>query len=293
LKDSSLEVVFWLPEAQCYVDLEGRAVRLPDENPQRAVTLVQREGQPLAAMIHDPALADEHELVQAVAAAARLGLENEQLETQVRKQLEDVRASRVRIVAAADAERRRVERDLHDGAQQRLVSLSLSLRLAQMQLGDHCDPELRAALTEASEQLQGALCELRELARGIHPAILTQQGLSAAVESLAEQTPIPLELALPSGRYPTPVETTAYFVVCEALANVTKYAKASRARIAIEQVDGQLIVQVVDDGAGGANPARGTGLSGLADRVAALGGQLRVISPEGAGTCVRAELPCR
>jgi signal transduction histidine kinase len=290
LKDPSVQLVFWLPEAEHYVDLEGRPVQLPSQDAQRAVTLVQREGQPLAAMIHDQALADECELVQAVAAAARLGLENERLQAEVRAQLEEVRTSRARIVAAADAERRRVERDLHDGAQQRLVSLSLSLSLTKMQL--ETSPELRAALDEASDELQRALSELRNLARGIHPAILTQQGLGAALESLAEQAPLPVTVVVPDKRYPTLVETTAYFMVCEALTNITKYAQASAARITMHQANDRLIVEITDDGIGGADPARGSGLRGLVDRVAALGGRLRVESPPGHGTCVRAELPC-
>ncbi|MGH8900359.1 MAG: histidine kinase [Egibacteraceae bacterium] len=292
LRDPSLEVVFWLADAECYVDSEGRAVRLPGEGSGRAVTLVQGEGRPLAAMIHDPALADERELVEAVAAAARLGLENDRLHAEVAAQLAEMRASRARIVEVSDAERRKVERDLHDGAQQRLVTLALSLRLAQMHLLPDADPKLRAALAAASEELQRALSELRQLAQGIHPAILTQQGLGAAVGSLAEQAPLPVEVAVPGRRYPAPVETTAYFVICEALTNITKYAQASMARVAIEQADGRLTVEVVDDGVGGADPARGSGLSGLADRVAALEGQLRVESPPGEGTRVRAELPC-
>jgi signal transduction histidine kinase len=292
LKDPSLQLVFWLPEAEHYVDLEGRPVQLPSQDAQRAVTLVQREGQPLAAMIHDQALADECELVQAVAAAARLGLENERLQAEVRAQLEEVRTSRARIVAAADAERRRVERNLHDGAQQRLVSLSLSLSLTKMQLETSPNPKLRAALDEASDELQRALSELRDLARGIHPAILTQQGLGAALESLAEQAPLPVTVVVPDKRYPTLIETTAYFMVCEALTNITKYAQASAARITIHQADDRLIVEITDDGIGGADPARGSGLRGLVDRVAALGGRLRVESPPGRGTCVRAELPC-
>jgi signal transduction histidine kinase len=230
--------------------------------------------------------------VEAVAAAARLGLENDRLHAEVRAQLEEVRTSRARIMAAADSARRRVERDLHDGAQQRLVTLALSLRLAQMQLRPDADSELRAVLAEASEELQRALSELRQLAQGIHPAILTQQGLGAAVESLAQQAPLPVEVVASDRRYPALVETTAYFVVCEALANVAKYAHASAAQVVIEEINGRLTVEVIDNGIGGADPARGSGLSGLADRVAVLEGRLRVESPPGRGTCVRAELPC-
>jgi signal transduction histidine kinase len=292
LKDPRLELAFWAPDSGEYVNLEGRSVQLPNDSSQRSVTLVEGQGQPLAALIHDPALADERELVQAVAAAVRLGLENERLHAQVRAQLEEVRASRFRIVEAADAERRRVERNLHDGAQQRLVSLSLTLRLAQTQLESAATPELQASLAQAAEELKLVLSELRELARGIHPEILTQQGLAGAVESLAQQAPVPVELALACQRYASMVETTAYFVICEALANVAKYAQASAAKVAIQQADEWLVVEINDDGVGGADPARGSGLSGLVDRVAALGGVLQVDSPLGRGTRVRAELPC-
>ncbi len=292
LRDPCLQLVFWLPDSGEYVNLDGQSVQLPKDSSHRAVTLVEGQGRPLAALIHDPALADERQLVQAVAAAARLGLENERLHAEVRAQLEEVCASRTRIVEAADAERRRVERNLHDGAQQRLVSLSLILRLAQAKLESAGSSELRASLAQASGELKLVLSELRELARGIHPEILTQQGLPGAVESLVQQAPVPVELAIACQRYPATVETTAYFVICEALANIAKYAQASAAKVAIRQADGRLIIEVSDDGVGGANPAPGSGLSGLADRVAALEGVLQVDSPLGRGTRVRAELPC-
>lgn len=292
LQDPSLQLVFWRPDTECYVDLEGSPVCLPKQGSQQAVTFIERDGEPLAAMIHDAALVDEQELVQGVAAAARLGLENEQLQAQVRAQLEEVRASRARIVEAGDAERRRVERNLHDGAQQRLVSLSLALRLAQAQLGPDANPTAQASLAQASKELQTALSELRELARGIHPAILTQQGLGAAVESLAQRAPLPVEVAVDCRRYPPAVEITAYFVVSEALTNIAKYAQATAATVTVKESSGSLIIDVTDDGIGGVDLAGGSGLWGLADRVAALSGVLRVDSPPGRGTRVRAELPC-
>lgn len=205
---------------------------------------------------------------------------------------DEVRASRIRIVETADAERRRVERNLHDGAQQRLVSLSLLLRLAQMRLGAQPNPELKATLGQASDELQGALTELRELARGLHPAILTQEGLGAAVQSLAEQAPLPVAVTVSPRRFSAAVEVTAYFIVCEALVNIAKYAQASAATVSIEYTDRRLSIEVADDGIGGADPDSGSGLGGLADRVAALGGELYVNSPTGGGTRVRAELPC-
>jgi len=213
--------------------------------------------------------------------------------TAERKQaINDARASRARIVKTADSERRRVERNLHDGAQQRLVSLSVLLSLAQTRLASQPDRELKTVLSQASDELQAALTELRELARGLHPVILTHQGLNAAVHSLAEQATLPVTVAIPDERFSAAVETTAYFVVCEALVNVTKHAHASAATVSINHADRRLSVQVTDDGIGGANLEAGSGLVGLADRVAALGGQLHINSPLGGGTRVCAELPC-
>jgi PAS domain S-box-containing protein len=200
-------------------------------------------------------------------------------------------ASRARIVEAGDAERRRLERNLHDGAQQRLVSLSLSLRLAQARLKSdvHAADEI---LSGASVELALALEELRELARGIHPAVLTDRGLGPALESLADRTPLPIRFAeLPADRLPAPIEAAAFYVVSEALANVTKYAEASSVDVRVAQENGYAIVEVADDGVGGADPGGGSGLRGLSDRVAALEGRLAIVSPPGAGTRIRAEIP--
>jgi len=204
---------------------------------------------------------------------------------------EQLTASRARIVQAGDAERRRLERNLHDGAQQRLVSLSLQLRIAESQLAE--DPAAAAALiAEASDELALGLEELRELARGLHPAILTDHGLMPAVEALATRATIPVDVnGLPPERLAEPIEAAAFYVVSEALANVAKYAAASHARVDLVRDDGLLVVEVADDGVGGANADGGTGLRGLADRVEALGGRLRVSSERGRGTTVRAELP--
>jgi PAS domain S-box-containing protein len=210
--------------------------------------------------------------------------------TERKRQQQELEASRQRIVAASDDARRKLERNLHDGAQQRLVSLSLSLRLAQTQLEKN--PAEAARLLEASRvELAQALEELRELARGIHPAVLTDRGLEAALEALASRAPLPVEIDGPDGDLPTPVETAAYYVVSEALANVTKYAQASSVKVTVARSNGYALVEVVDDGIGGADPSRGSGLSGLADRVASLSGRLAVDSPPGAGTRVRAEIP--
>jgi PAS domain S-box-containing protein len=207
---------------------------------------------------------------------------------------EELEASRMRILEASDAERRRLERNLHDGAQQRLVALSVGLRLAQAKIRDASD-EAEELLGVASEELSEALTELRELAQGIHPAVLTEQGLEAALEVLAARSPLPVELEvrLPE-RLPEPLEATAYYVVSEALANVVKHADADSARVHAERVDGLALVEVADDGVGGADPSGGgSGLGGLRDRVEALDGSLVVDSPPGRGTLVRAELPLR
>jgi len=211
--------------------------------------------------------------------------------TERKQQQEELEASRQRIVAAGDAARRKLERNLHDGAQQRLVSLSLSLRLAQNQVAK--SPVRAEELLEASrEELMQALEELRELARGIHPAVLTDRGLEAALEALAGRAALPVEIdCIPDVELPPPVEAAAYYVVSEALANITKYAGASAVKVSIGQVDDYALVEVVDDGVGGADPTRGSGLSGLSDRVASLNGKLVIDSPPGAGTRIRAEIP--
>ena len=287
LGDDTLTLAYWLPEQRRYVDAEGRTVVL-----EGAVTEIERDGAPVAAIVHDPALLEDRELVRTAGAAAALALENERLAAELRARYEDLQAASARLVAAGDAARRRIERDLHDGAQQRLVSLSVTLNLARKT----AEPGSRTAelLDSAVAELTAGLAELRELARGIHPAVLTERGLDPALQSLAARAPLPVTVtAALEGRLPPAVEAAAYFVVMEALTNVAKYSSASAAEVRIEQVNGAVVVDVQDDGIGGADPAAGTGLSGLADRVAALGGRLVVESPPGGGTVVRAELPAR
>ena len=213
------------------------------------------------------------------------------LNDELHARVAELAASRARIVTAGDVERRRLERNLHDGAQQRLVALSFSLRLALTTLDS--DPAgTRAALADANDELALALEELRELARGLHPAILTDRGLRAAVEVLAARVPIPVEIAeIPDERLPEPIEAAAYYLIAEALTNVTKYAQASAVHVRVAASDGSVVVEVSDDGVGGADPTTGSGLRGLADRVEALGGSLEVASPAGAGTSLRAEIP--
>ena len=248
-------------------------------------------GRRVAAIVCDAAIYDENQMVKSAGAAVALALENERLNAELRARVEELRASRTRIVEAGLGERRRLERDLHDGAQQRLVALRLSLRLAR----DHAlrDPEGGAALIdEAMAELDAALAELRELARGIHPAVLTDRGLEPALDALASRAPLPVEVKSAAADLPPAVESAAYFVVAEALTNVAKYASASRAEVSVARVNGHALVEVHDDGVGGADPGRGSGLAGLADRVAALDGRLDVDSPPGAGTTVRAAIPC-
>jgi signal transduction histidine kinase len=293
LHDPTVELAYWLPERQAFVDAAGRPVELPAPGGGRSVTVLRHGGDPVAALLHDPVLDDDPQLVRAVAATARLAVENQRLQAEVRAQLEEVRASRARIVAFGDAERRRVERNLHDGAQQRLVNLSLALGIARAQLGAGATgQDLAAALDEAAAELRLALAELRELAHGIHPVVLSEAGLGPALAGLAERSPVPVTVAaVPPGRFPSAVEEAAYYVACEALANAAKHARASAVSVSARRCDRGLVVEVGDDGVGGADPD-GSGLRGLADRVAALDGRLEVRSRAGEGTWVTAELPC-
>jgi signal transduction histidine kinase len=291
LGDPTLELALWLPERVSYADGHGRPLALPAPGSDRAVTIVGLIEAPVAALIHDPVLLERPALLKSAGAAAHLALENERLQAELRAQLAELRASRARIVTAGDEERRRLERNLHDGAQQRLLSLGLALQLVRAELG----PDANGAATllgEAEEELGAALAELRELAQGIHPVVLTEHGLGPAVSTLAARAPLPVEIeALPGERLPGPVEAAAYFVVSEAFANVVKHARASSVRVSAACRDGTLVVEVADDGVGGADARAGSGLAGLADRVQALDGDVTVESAPGRGTRVRAELP--
>jgi signal transduction histidine kinase len=291
LGDPSLELAYWLPERQRWVDAAGEPFVLPSVDPGRACTPVEHAGARVAMLVHAASVADERELVQGVGAAAALALENERLDAELRASVQELRASRVRIVESADAARRRIERDLHDGAQQQLVTLALALRAARSRL--ERDPkEAGALLDAAAHDLDAAIRELRELARGIHPAVLSDRGLRAALEALAQRAPLPVELeAVPAERLPPSLEAASYFVVAEAITNVVRYAHATHARVLVVREGDRILVEVGDDGVGGADPANGTGLRGLADRVAALDGRLGVESAPGRGTTVRAVLP--
>jgi signal transduction histidine kinase len=289
--DPALELVYWLPELGSYVDVGGREVELPGPDSGRATTPIDRDGVRVAAIVHDPSLNSEPELLGAVTAAASIALENSRLSVELHARLDDLRASRTRVVEAAQSERQRLERNLHDGAQQRLVAMSLELTLLEQRFAH--DVEAQRAVDQVRHELSESLAELRELARGIHPAVVTGHGLAVALESVAARSPVPVRLDVRlDERVPEAVEIAAYYLVTESLTNVIKYAEASAASVMVSRRDGELVVEVVDDGVGGADEEAGSGLRGLADRVEALDGRLRVWSPRGGGTRVRAEIPC-
>jgi signal transduction histidine kinase len=294
LRDPSLEVLYWVPEEESYVSTAGQLVPdVPEQDTADRLVVPVRasDGGRLALVLADTSLRRHGRPVSGAVSAAGLALENARLQAGIRAQLEQVRASRARIVEAGLAERRRLERDLHDGAQQRLVALSLELGMLEAKLGD--DPDARRALGQARGELSRSLEELRELARGIHPAVLTGHGLEVALDGLATRAPVPVRLRVDvAGELPEAVEVAAYFLVSESLTNVAKYAHASTASVDVVRANGDIVIDVADDGVGGADAAAGSGLRGLADRVEALGGRLRVTSPAGDGTRLHAEIPC-
>jgi signal transduction histidine kinase len=288
LGDRSLELGYWLDDERGYVDDAGRPFALPAPGAHRAVSPIESDGRRVAVLVHDQALLDEPALVEAVAAAARIAVANVRLQAQVRVRAEELAASRRRILEAADAQRRQLERELHDGAQQRLAAVSRHVTSLAREVGAGRAREL---VDDVQHQLAAARSELHELANGIHPAALTSGGLAAALPELAARAPIPVALDVPAARFPIAVEAAAYFVCAEALTNIAKYAGASRASVDIREGGGRLVVVIVDDGVGGADAARGSGLRGLADRVESLGGRLAVQSPAGSGTRLAAEIP--
>ncbi|HEY4096460.1 MAG TPA: sensor domain-containing protein [Baekduia sp.] len=290
LGDHSVAIAYWLPDREMFVDEAGQRVELPDPASGRSWTAVEQDGRPVAAIVHDAALETTSELVQAAAAAAGLAIDNERLKADLRARVEELRVSRLRIVEATDAARRRIERDLHDGAQQQLVALALELRILRGRAGERTD--LLPLVDGLSERLSSALAELRELARGIHPTILSDQGLAPAIGALAGRTPVAVEVVVEvPQRLSEPVEAAAYFVVAEALTNVVKYAQASCVDVAVRQENGAVLVDVADDGVGGVDVAAGSGLRGLQDRLAAVDGELAIDSPVGAGTRLSARIP--
>jgi signal transduction histidine kinase len=288
LGDPTLEVGYWLPDRAGFVDFEGRPRMLPDPDSDRAVTLVEVDRRPVAALIHDPAIFDDPGLRAAVSSAAQLAAANVRLQAEVRAQVDELRASRRRILEARDEERKRLERRLREGVEQGLAGLAE--QIGSLRVAAHSEATTDR-IDQIEVQLARTLDELRQLAHGLHPRVLAEAGLTETLASLALQAPIPISVDAPAARLPAQIEAASYFLCSEALANVEKYAAASRVSITITSDDGRARVEIADDGLGGADPSRGTGLRGLADRIEALGGTFRVESSPGMGTRLTAEFP--
>jgi signal transduction histidine kinase len=288
--DSRLELLVFLPESQLYVDVNGVPAADPQDG-QRERIDVERAGRPLGRVLHGSATQQDPLLLRSLIETGGLAIEITRLHGELRRQLAEVQASRARIVNAGTEERRRLERDLHDGAQQRLVSIGLALRHAQHQLHTSTVEHATRTLDEAMVEVKMAIDELRELARGLPPAQL-DAGLAPAFRDLARRVSVPVEVTAPRERFDRGIEGAAYFIGSEGLTNAVKHAQATSISLSARREDGRLVVTVIDDGIGGAIPVQGSGLSGLADRVAALGGVLRIDSRPGAGTTLTAELPC-
>jgi signal transduction histidine kinase len=287
LGDRSLLLGYWLADRGTYVDDRGRELELPQDGSERRVTIVRDADEPVAALVHQAGVLAVPELRKSVSAAARLALANVRLQAEVRRQVEELEASRRRLIEAGDTERRRLERELREGAERRLAEVETLLQRAHTGVHGGSD----GILADTQAKLERTRSELREFARGIHPSVLTEQGLSGALQELVERAPMPVELRVPDARYPGPVESAAYFVCSEALANVGKYAEASLVVVDVSERDQKLVVSVSDDGIGGASLEKGSGLRGLTDRVESLAGRLTVTSPPGEGTEVVAEVP--
>lgn len=287
--DPTLTLLRWVPDQASFVDSRGVPQALPATSTGRASMVLERHGTPVGALVFDEALQDQPQLLAAVRSAISLSLENQQMEQQLRDQLLEVRRSRERIVTAGDSRRRQLERDLHDGAQQRLVAVAMELARAKRAT----DPqEVRGLVGQASAELSEALDELRELARGVYPPSLREKGLAGSLTALAERSSLPVELDLQTqDALPAQVELAAYFICAEAVTNATKYAEASWMRISVNVFGREMRMEIVDNGVGGARPGSDGGLVGIADRAAALGGSLTIDSPEGKGTTIRAVLP--
>jgi signal transduction histidine kinase len=282
LGDPGLEVYYWLPDSDRFVTADGGAAAPPTPGNGRAVTPIARAGRPLAVLSHDAMLLDADELERQIGSAARLAIDNERLQAEVLAQLDDLRSSRARIVEAGDAERRRLERNLHDGAQQRLLAVSYDLRVARAAAENDGDPDLAGLASRATAEIDGALGELRELAEGIYPAILTEAGLATALATLADDAPLPVELGdVRPDRYPAAVERTAYYTVEEAIHDAAARG-GTFATVAVSRAGDRLVISVEDDGT-----ERDTPLVHVADRVGALGGTV-----DAGVTVLRAELPC-
>ena len=288
LGDPSLEIGYWLPDTGAFVDAEGRMLLLPDPGSGRSVTVVEREGQPVAVLVHDPAVLADPGLLEAVASAARLAASHARLQAEVQARVLELQASRRRILAARDDQRRRLERRLHEGAERRLGQLADTLHRSQRSASDQ---RTRNQIARSQAQLAPTLKELRRLAHGLHPGALSEQGLEGALAALANDFPIPVQVTVAGDLVPSSVAVVAYFVCAEALANVAKHAAATHIAVSVTARDGRVRVEIEDDGVGGADPGGGSGLRGLADRVETAGGTLQVTSVPGHGTRLAAEIP--
>ncbi len=288
LGDPSLEIGYWLPDRAVFVDAGGRVLSLPGPGSGRSVTVVEREAQPVAVLVHDPVVLEDQGLLEAVTSAAQLAGSNARLQAKVQARVEELAASRRRIMEARDEERRRLERRLHDGAEARLAELAVTLRRGRRSAAGQ---QTREQITRAEDQLTRTLEELRRLAHGLHPRALAEHGLEGALAALASEFPLPFGLRATTDQVPPRAAVVAYFVCAEALANVAKHAAASRVTVTVTTGDGQLRIEIADDGIGGADPTRGSGLRGLADRVETFGGTLQVESVPGHGTRLAAEIP--
>jgi signal transduction histidine kinase len=288
LGDPSLEIGYWLPDRAVFVDAEGRTLVIPGSGSERSVTVVEREGRPVAVLVHDPDVLADPGLLEAVASAAQLAASHARLQAEVQARVVELEASRRRILVARDDERRRLERRLREGAERRLGQLADTLRRSRRSASG---PRTREQIAGAEAQLVRTLEELRRLAHGLHPRLLSERGLEDALTVLAKGFPVPVQVTVAGDQVPTPVAVVAYFVCAEALANVAKHAVASRVAVSVTARDGLVRVEVEDDGVGGADPGRGSGLRGLTDRVETVGGTLQVASVPGQGTRLAAEIP--
>jgi signal transduction histidine kinase len=289
LSDPGLELRFFLPESELYVDAHGRD-RADQPDDRRVRTPITRAGLPLGLVLHSPAEEERPGLLEEVVEGAGLAIEITRLRVELRRQLDEVEASRRRIVSAGYEERRRLERDLHDGAQQRLIAIGLALRHAQHELGaspDKAGKSIDGAVTE----IEVAIGELQELARGVRPAQL-DSGLTPALRDLAARAPLPVQVRANGERFPQELEAAAYFIASEGLTNAVKHAEAQQVTLSAERLNGMLAISISDDGIGGAAPNGGSGLRGLADRAAAHGGSLVIESEPNRGTVITVELPC-
>jgi signal transduction histidine kinase len=288
LGDPSLEIGYWLSDAGAFVDAEGRMLPIPDPGSGRSVTVVEREGQPVAVLVHDPAVLADPGLLEAVASAAQLAASHARLQAEVQGRVVELDASRRRILAARDDERQRLEHRLHEGTERRLGELADTLRRSRWSASGQ---RTREQIARAEAQLAPTLEELRRLAHGLHPGVLSEKGLEGALAALAKDFPIPVQVTVAGDQVPSWAAVVVYFVCAEALANVAKHAGASRVAVSVTTREGRVRVEIEDDGVGGADPARGSGLRGLADRVETVGGTLQVASVPGHGTRLAAEIP--